>query len=169
MKSGRLLTGYLLMVVTAVSWAGAWITARLAAHDVPAITTATGRFVVASVILLPFWWAMERRHRLKIARGEWLTLLGMTITGVVLYNILFLIGITFAPASDGAIITPGLAGLFSLLIAWVTQGDQPAPRVAGGAFLSFLGVLLVGWSSLQLAGTDSNRVLGDVLYAASAL
>ena len=36
--SGTPFRGYLLMVITAVFWAGAWLTARVAAHDAPPMT-----------------------------------------------------------------------------------------------------------------------------------
>jgi drug/metabolite transporter (DMT)-like permease len=48
---GRALLGHVLMIVTALSWAGAWITARLAAHDAPPLTVTVGRYAVASAVL----------------------------------------------------------------------------------------------------------------------
>ena len=58
--SGTPFRGYLLMVITAVFWAGAWLTARVAAHDAPPMTVTVGRFAVASLLLLPVWWRLGR-------------------------------------------------------------------------------------------------------------
>jgi drug/metabolite transporter (DMT)-like permease len=167
--SGRVLTGYVLVVVTALLWAGAWITARLAAHDAPPLTVATGRFLVASVALLPVWRTLERGALPPLSRADRLTVLGMSVTGVISYTVLFLVGVSLAPASDGAVITPGLVGPFTILLAWPFLGDRPCARVLVGSALALAGVVLVGWSSIRSAGGDSARVAGDGVFVVSAL
>jgi drug/metabolite transporter (DMT)-like permease len=157
------------MVVTALSWAGAWITARLAAHDAPPLTVTVGRYAVASLLLLPAWWRFDRGRVLQLTRADWLVVLGMSLSGVIVYTILFLVGVALAPASDGAVITPGLAGPFSILVAWAALRERPSRRVAAGALTSLCGVVLVGWSALRAAETDSARVVGDSIFATSAL
>ena len=57
----RTLFGYVLLVVTAVGWAGAWLTARVAAHDAPPLTVTWSRFVVAALALIPAWLVFEQR------------------------------------------------------------------------------------------------------------
>jgi drug/metabolite transporter (DMT)-like permease len=84
--------------------------------------------------------------------------------------VLFLVGVSLAPASDGAVITPGLAGPFSILVGWAFLRERPTPRVAIGALTSLAGVALVGSSSLfHSAAADSERVLGDAIFATSSL
>jgi drug/metabolite transporter (DMT)-like permease len=167
---GRALLGYALMVVTALSWAGAWITARLAAHDAPPLTVTVGRYAVASALLLPAWWWFDRGKPVRLGHGDWLALCGMSVSGIIVYTVLFLIGVSLAPASDGAVITPGLAGPFSILVAWATLRERPSRRVAAGALVSLAGVALVGSSSLRhSAAADSTRLTGDAIFATSAL
>jgi drug/metabolite transporter (DMT)-like permease len=62
------LFGYLLLLVTALSWAGAWITARVAAHDAPPMTVTAGRFLVASLLLLPVWWVLVHGRDVHVVR-----------------------------------------------------------------------------------------------------
>lgn len=163
------LFGYLLLLLTMLSWGGAWITARMAAHDAPAMTVTAGRFVVASILLLPVWWKLERGRTIRLRGSDWLVLLGMSLSGIMLYTVMFLTGVEHAPASDGAVITPGLVGPFTILLVWLFLQDKPQRRHVVGMLLSLAGVILVGWSAVQAAGSDSARVIGDVWFVAGAL
>lgn len=164
----RALSGYLLLVVTALGWAGAWLTAKVAAHDAPPLTVTVGRFLVAALALLPAWWVLDRRKHFRPTRREWLLLLGMSLSGIIAYTVLFLVGVALAPASDGAVITPGLAGLFAMLVAFGATRVRPGGRALLGALLSLIGVALVGLSAVKEAGTGSTRLTGDLVFVASA-
>lgn len=155
-------------MVTAVGWSGAWVTARLAAHDAAPMAVTVGRFVIAAVALLPAWWVFDRERRIRLSRGDWWVVLGMSLTGITTYTVLFLVGVALAPASDGAVLTPGFVGVFAILLAWVFGGDRPGMGSVVGASLALLGCLLVGWSSFKAAGWGSSRVLGDGVFVASA-
>jgi drug/metabolite transporter (DMT)-like permease len=156
------------MVITAVFWAGAWLTARVAAHDAPPMTVTVGRFAVASLLLLPVWWRLGRGRTVRLRGADWIVLLGMTVSGIMVYTVVFLLGVQHAPASDGAVITPGLVGPFTILLVWPLMGDRPRPRVIAGTLLSLAGVVLVGWSAVRHAGVDSARVTGDLHFVAGA-
>jgi len=166
--TARPLHGYALLVITALFWAGAWITARLAAHDAPPLTVTTGRFLVASLLLLPVWWRFGRGRTVRLHGADRLILLGMSVSGIMLYTVVFLTGVRYAPASDGAVITPGLVGPFTILLAWPFLRDRPVPRVVAGTLLSLAGVALVGWSAVRHAGADSGRITGDLCFVAGA-
>ncbi|MBZ0269551.1 DMT family transporter, partial [bacterium] len=78
--------GYVMLVLTTAAWGGAWVTARLAAHDLPPLTVTWGRFALASLALLPMRPLLERGRRVTLDRGDWLTLLGMAATGIAGYT-----------------------------------------------------------------------------------
>ena len=166
--ASRSLLGYVLLVVTAIGWAGAWLTARIAAHDAPPLTVTWGRFVVAGIALFPAWIVLERGRRPRLDRRDWTTLAAMSLTGIAGYTVLFLMGVARAPASDGAIITPGLAGLFAMTIAFLSGGARPHRRQLAGAALALTGTCLVGWSAARAASGDSQRISGDLLFVVSA-
>ena len=71
-------------------------------------------------------------------------MLALGATAVAGYNALFLYGLELAPASDGAIIVPGLAPVFSMLIAWPVLGERIGGRRMAGLLLAFAGVAAVG-------------------------
>ena len=70
-------------------------------------------------------------------------MLALGATAVAGYNALFLYGLELAPASDGAIIVPGLAPVFSMLIAWPVLGERIGGRGMAGLLLAFAGVTAV--------------------------
>jgi drug/metabolite transporter (DMT)-like permease len=156
------------MVITTLGWAGAWLTARLAAHDAPPMTVTVGRFIVASAALLPAWFVLERGRGVRPGRREWMMLLGMSVTGIAGCTVLFLVGVAKAPASDGAILTPGLAGSFAMLVAFLSTGARPDSRALGSAILTVAGSALVGWAAARASGFDAERITGDLIFVASA-
>ncbi len=160
--------GYLLLVVTAIGWSGAWVTARLAAHDAPPMTVTVGRFAIAAVALMPAWLAFDRSRRIDLSQRDWALILGMSLTGITTYTVLFLIGVSLAPATDGSIITPGFVGLFAIAIAWGFTGDRPGRLPLIGSILALVGSLVVGWGALRSGGLGSDRLLGEAAFMASA-
>ncbi|HVL86389.1 MAG TPA: DMT family transporter [Candidatus Thermoplasmatota archaeon] len=161
-------SGYLLLLVTSLGWSGAWIVARAAAHEVSPLAATVGRFAIAAVALLPAWYLLDRGRDFRPTRREVLLLLAMAGTGIVGYTVLFLNGVRFAPASDGAIVTPALAGVFGMLLAWPALGHRPTGAEAAGAALALSGVILVGWGVLRAEGLGSDRALGDGLFVLAA-
>ena len=63
----------------------------------------------------------------------------MGATAIAIYNVLFLYGLTMAPASDGAIIVPGLAPVFTVLCAWLVLQERIGWREAAGFAVAFGG------------------------------
>lgn len=164
----RQLGGYGLLVVTALGWSGAWITARLAAHDAPAMTVTVGRFAIAAVALLPAWMLIDRGKETTWTRRDVLLVLGMSLTGITTYTVLFLTGVALAPATDGAIVTPGFVGLFAIAFAWAFAGQRPGRAPMFGALLALAGSGLVGYNALTSAGIGSTRIAGDLVFVAAA-
>lgn len=160
--------GYVLMVVTGVGWAGAWLTAKVAAHDAPPLTVTVGRFFVAALALLPVWLVVER-DRPRPRGRTWLLLVVMGLLGAATYTVLFLYGVRLAPSSDGAVLTPGLAGIFAMAITALLARKAPAPRAMMGAALSLAGCLLVGYNAIANAPAGSARPWGDLLFVLAAL
>lgn len=164
MPRSRLLAGYLLLVVTALGWSGAWITARLAAYEAPPMTVTVGRFALAAVALVPAWWAIDRGERISLSRTDGALIAGMSLTGITTYTVLFLSGVELAPATDGAVITPGFVGVFSVLVAWALLRQRPTRLGLAGALVALAGALAAGWGALGEAGFDSARALGDGIF-----
>jgi drug/metabolite transporter (DMT)-like permease len=149
----------------AVLWGGAWPTGKLAVEDVTPGVVATVRFGLSAVLL----WLWARALATPLARptrADIPLVLVLGITAIAGYNLLFLYGLSLAPASDGAIIVPGLAPVMTALLAVPLLGERLSGRVALGLLTGIAGLVLV----VDLGGgLDSDRLLGDLLFVAGAV
>ena len=155
---------YLMLAAMALCFGGTWVPAAIAVESVPPFTIAAIRFGAASVLLY-LWARLANRPLAPIARRDWPLIVGLAVTAVAGYNWLFLTGLTLAPASDGAIIVPGLAPVFTVVIATVALGERLARRGVVGLAVAALGLFLV----VRPGGeADATRLLGDLMFLAGA-
>lgn len=137
---------YFKLLVTMLFWGGTFVAGKWAVREAPPFFVALLRFAVASAVL---WALVARRQR---ARGEgipvpaggaqWAGLLSLGLTGVFLYNFVFLTGLAWTSATNGSLIVafnPLLTAVLSAL--WLKERIRPAQ--AGGLFLALFGVGVV--------------------------
>ncbi len=84
-------------------WGGTFTSAKLLGNQLDPSVSAFLRFLIASVVLLAMLYYKER-HFPRISITQFLPLLGMGITGIALYNLLFFYGLIHAEASRGSMI-----------------------------------------------------------------
>jgi drug/metabolite transporter (DMT)-like permease len=158
-------TAYLFLLAMAVCWGGTWPAGKLAVEDAPPLTVATARFLLAT-LLLGIWAASQPGALRRPSRSDIPLLIGMGATAVAGYNVLFLFGLELAPASDGAIIVPGLAPVFTALLAWPLLGERIGRWGAAGLVLAFAGLVLVVNPGGSL---ERDRALGALLFVGGAV
>jgi drug/metabolite transporter (DMT)-like permease len=157
-------TAYVLLTAMALCFGGTWVAGKVAVDEIPPATIATTRFALAAVLL--FAWARVRSaplHRPQLADVPLALALGLT--AIAGYNLLFLYGLELAPASDGAIIVPGLAPVLTAAFAWAILGERINARAAAGFTLALAGLVLVVDPA---GGVDGERVAGAGLFFAGA-
>jgi drug/metabolite transporter (DMT)-like permease len=157
-------TATVLLVVTAALFGATWVAAPWATHEIPPMVVACLRFATAALLL--FGWCRLRGIPIPLRRADIPLVLGVTATSVVGYNILFLYGVTLAPASHGAVITPGLIPIFTLLLGRMLFRESVLWRQALGVVVSIVGLALVVGPAF--AG-DPAALVGDLLYGTAAL
>lgn len=151
---------YLLLTLMAVCFGGTWVAGKVAVGSIPPMTLASARFILASFLL--WLWARARRAEVRPpTRRDLPLILGMGLTAVAAYNVLFLYGLRLAPASDGAIIVPGLAPVLTAALAWPALGERIGRWGAAGLVTALIGLVLVTGPS---GGAGSSRFLGDLLF-----
>ena len=155
---------YIALAAMAICFGGTWVPAAVAVDSVPPFTIAALRFGIASVLLYA-WARLAGRPLSPIARSDWPMITGLAVTAVAGYNWLFLTALTMAPATDGAIIVPGLAPVFTALIAGAVLRESLGPRGFAGLAIAAVGLLLVVGPGGEAGGT---RLLGDALFLAGA-
>ncbi|MGH2427773.1 MAG: DMT family transporter [Candidatus Limnocylindria bacterium] len=156
---------YLMLTGMAICFGGTWVAGAVAVDAAPAFTIAAVRFGIASILL--YGWARLAGRRLAPIRGADLPLVaGLGLTAIAGYNWLFLTGLTLAPASDGAIIVPGLAPVFTAVFAGIALRERLGMRGALGLGVAVAGLLLVVGPSET---ADGQRLIGDLLFLAGAI
>ena len=156
---------YLALTAMAICFGGTWVPAAVAVDSVPPFTIAAVRFGIASVLLFA-WARLANRPLSPITRGDWPMIIGLAVTAVAGYNWLFLTALTMAPATDGAIIVPGLAPVFTAIIAGAVLRESLGVRGFAGLALAAVGLLLVVSPGGEAGDT---RLLGDALFVAGAV
>jgi len=155
---------YLMLTGMALCFGGTWVAGAVAVDAAPPFTIAAMRFGVASILLYA-WARLSGRELSPLSRGDWPMVIGLGLTAVAGYNWLFLTGLTLAPASDGAIIVPGLAPVFTAVLAGLLLRERLGGRGLVGLGVAAIGLYLVVSPS---GATDQQRLLGDALFVAGA-
>jgi len=157
-------TAYLALTGMAIGFGGTWVAGSWAAEAAPAFTVAAVRFALASLLLVA-WLAIARRRLARLRRTDLPLIAGLGLTAIAGYNWLFLTGLTLAPATDGALIVPGLAPVFTSLLALLFLREPLGRRAATGLVLAIGGLVLVIGPATGGAGM---RLNGDLLFLAGA-
>lgn len=156
---------YLMLTAMAICFGGTWVAGAVAVDAAPPFTIAALRFGIASILL--FAWARLAKRRLsQVDRRDWPLVAGLGLTAIAGYNWLFLTGLTLAPASDGAIIVPGLAPVFTVLLASAVLRERVGTRGYVGLVVAAIGLYLVVDPT---GATDDRRLLGDLMFLAGAV
>ena len=130
----------LLMTLPPLLWAGNAVVGRLLVGSVPPLTLNLLRWLLVTLILLPFGWRALARPRRIVARWPHLLLLG--VLGISTYNAMqYLALVTTTPINVTLIASS--SPVWMLAIGALLHGERPRRRQVAGAVFSIAGVLLV--------------------------
>lgn len=165
MAAGIDRTAFLALTAMAVCFGGTWVAASVAVDAIPPLTIAATRFAVATLLLVA-WTRVARRPLAPLRRRDLPAYVAMGLTAIAGYNVLFLLGLTLAPASDGAIIVPGMAPVFTTVLATLLLRERIGFVAAAGLGIAIGGLVLV----VGPAGSaDGTRLAGDLLFVLGAV
>src|SRR5256885_9444966 len=123
---------------TAMAWSGSWITGKLAVESAPPLEISTARFVIAAFVLA----TLTLVTGADLGRGKLWPVLLAGVLGYCAYNAFVFVGLTMAPASDGALIVPTLIPVLTALAATFV-GERLTPAKLAGFALASIGAALV--------------------------
>jgi drug/metabolite transporter (DMT)-like permease len=149
---------------TALAWSGSWITGKLAVAGAPPLEISTARFVIAAVVLA----AIALATRTDLGRGSLWPIVLAGFLGYCAYNAFVFVGLTMAPASDGALIVPTTIPVLTALAATFIGERLTTMKVAGFALAS-IGVALVIAAGQTAEEISNSRLVGDVLMVLGAV
>lgn len=131
----------LLLIFAALCWAGNFVLARGVGAQVPPVSLAVGRWLVAAVLLAPL--AVPRLEAsvapLLEMRGR---VLALALLGIAASNTLVYVGLQSTPATHGVLLNALMPMMVALLAALLWR--KPLGGMASvGMLVSLAGVLLV--------------------------
>jgi drug/metabolite transporter (DMT)-like permease len=155
----------LVWLVLCCIWGSTWLFIKLGLHDLPPLTFAGIRFVIAELIL--FALILARKVPLPVKRRDWIFL---AVTGVLSFS--FNYGLVFWGeqyiSSGLAALLQSTLPLFGLIIAhFYLPGERmTVPRIAG-VVLGVFGVAVIFSNQLQVSGRGA--LWGSAALVLSAL
>src|SRR5947199_8274481 len=123
----------------ALAWSGSWITGKLALASAPPLEISAVRFIIAAVVLAAIAIAM----RTDLGRGSLWPVVLAGVFGYFAYNALVFVGLTMAPASDGALIVPTIIPVLTAVAASFVGERLTATKLVGFVLASIGDVLAI--------------------------
>lgn len=148
-------------------WAGNSIVGRAVRADIPPFTLAFGRWLIATLVVLPFGLpSLMKDRRVALAGWPWIVVLGFF--GIVCFNALVYSGLHYTTATNALLLQASIpAGVLAL--DRLFHGTRAKPIQLAGVALSTLGVAaivargdLASLARLQF-GLGDMLVLGGVV------
>jgi drug/metabolite transporter (DMT)-like permease len=162
------------LVTTTFFWGGTFVAGKWAVREAPPLFVALLRFAIATAVLLALVaWKRRfdrgfRRQSTPQGMAQWAAVLALGLTGVFLYNYLFLKGLSLTTATNGSLIValnPLLTALLSAL--WLKERIRMV-QIGGLLFaLAGVGVVVTDGSLETLLSLSFNR--GDLLLLGAPL
>lgn len=150
---------YLKLTIVAMCWGGTFIAGHHLAGALPTMMAATGRFVVAVLMLFVLVWRAEGRIP-GLSRRQFVLTFALGLTGVFAYNIFFFIALNALPAGRTALFVSLNPVMTALLLATLF-GERLGVRKWGGIALAFVGAaIIVARGDLLGAARDLSSALG---------
>jgi drug/metabolite transporter (DMT)-like permease len=145
--SSTVFSTYAKLICVPLIWGGTFIAGRIVSGQLPPAVGALGRYLIATVVLLAFWFASEARDPnskplTQLDRKEWLFVLGLGATGILIYNLGFFAALGLIPASRTAVFV-ALNPAFTIVLAVLLFRERMVWTRWLGVALALVGVWIV--------------------------
>lgn len=158
---------YLLLAATILFWSLNWIAGRALRDEVPSYSLAFWRWVMASLLLLPFAWPHLVRGWPAIRRS-WKIMLALGVLGTTFCNLTSYTGLKYTTAVSGSILNSFVPVLI-IAISWAFLGQRLRASQWAGVALSLTGVLVIVGRGDPRVILSLSLNLGDLWILASTL
>jgi len=152
---------YIALILAHLIWGINFVVAKVTLQEFPPMSLALLRFALASLFLAPFFFAQTKK--IKIAREDLPSLVGVGVFIITLNIAFFFEGIKRTSAIDASILTL-IIPILSVLIGWLYFKEKIYLVNLLGILLSLLGALIIIGLPQVFTGTYSTQMmLGNVL------
>jgi drug/metabolite transporter (DMT)-like permease len=139
--TGRQAIAYLLLTVSALTWAGNIVVGRYVNDQIPPVALSFWRWTVALAVLLPFTSIITLQQRDLIVQ-HWRILMALGATGIAIFHVFLYQALHFTEAINAALFlstTPVIIVVFS----WVLLSDRLSARQGLGIAISLAGAVII--------------------------
>lgn len=158
---------YVLLVLATMLWGGNFVIGRAISDQVPPLTLAFLRWVVAVVVFLPLAWKEMAANKQEIKQC-WKSLVLMGLTGVAGFNTLVYIGLHHTTSINASVVNT-LTPLIILVLSYFLLKEPLLYNQLFGLVLSISGVFLIlSKGSLDILVTLSFNI-GDLIVFIAVL
>jgi drug/metabolite transporter (DMT)-like permease len=135
-------TGIGFAVLAVIIWSGNFIVARGVIRQIPPVSLAFFRWIIASVLIMPF----AIRHFKKewaTVKQSWHYLLWVSLTGIALFNTFVYVGAHYTTAINLALIGTTSSPIFAIILARIFLKEKIGGLKLAGMILCIAGVVVL--------------------------
>ncbi|MFV2014838.1 MAG: DMT family transporter, partial [Candidatus Heimdallarchaeota archaeon] len=150
---------YVLPMLSTSSWGLSIVGGKVLSNNgFSAIEIVFGRFLIASLIFIPLLLVLSRnRDDIIPSKEMWLPLIGLSITGVSINNVIFYAGLGLTDASIASLLV-SINPLATMLSAAILLNEKMTSRKYLSVILGMIGVaIVIGF------GANAGNIKGNLL------
>ncbi|MFC4401541.1 DMT family transporter [Gracilibacillus xinjiangensis] len=132
---------YLLLILTAIFYAGNLIVGKPVTAEIPPITLSFFRYLIAAFVILPLGYR-EWKNNKALWKKEWKAILSLSVTGLVFFNIFVYSALNYTTSINAGIVEASTP-IFTLLLTLLLFGEKFNHKQMVGVFISLFGVFIV--------------------------
>jgi drug/metabolite transporter (DMT)-like permease len=157
------LAAHLRLVGMAALWGASWPCGRVIAQSMPPLAASSLRFLLATLVLLPWLYRRGGLSDLKTwSARRWAGMAAAGATGVFGYAIFFMLGLQHVPAGKAALVVALNPVVTLLLAAWLFR-ERVNRTIGLGMVLAALGAAFVITHGAPLHVLDGAVGIGEML------
>jgi drug/metabolite transporter (DMT)-like permease len=162
MKLSKHRLAVLALILTAIVWGASPPIFKWALDAIPPFTFIFVRFLLATLMLLPF-----TTHKLKVAKKDIPKIALLGFVGFTLHIPTIFIGLTLAPSINASMIATS-APVFLIIGSFFLLREKIHRKIIFGTTLSMIGILLIILRPFFESGFNGS-IIGNLLFVISTL
>jgi drug/metabolite transporter (DMT)-like permease len=157
-KSAKI--GYIELVVTSIIWGISYVLMKYSLSFLTPQQIAFARFLIAAIIFAPLLLVGKERYN----RREILVIIVLALTGVLLYQLLFIWGEIGLSAGNASFIS-SFEPIFIVVLGISARKDRLSWAIVAGLTVSTIGMMIL----LRPTSLNANEIFSAILVLLSAL
>ncbi len=158
---------YFFLTLAPLLWAGNFVFGKSLSEALPPFGINLLRWAMACVVLVTLTFLLEGRFPRPGCR-LWLTLAGIAITGVLLFNALVYLSLKYTTSTNAALIL-GAAPILTMVLAAAFGSEKLTPRGVAGALVCLVGIAWIICRGSVDALLNVSFNLGDIVMTVAVL